>query len=596
MSYKKVEIIPVNPATTRGIATKLSASKDKIVYTNGRTVVIRDLKNTSVVLAYSGHVKNTTVARISPSGYYCASADVGGGVRIWDAVGEGQILKAEYQVLGGRINDLDWDGESKRIVVGGESRDKFGHAFMVDTGSSTGEIMGHSKAINAVAIRHQRPFRAATAGEDASIIFHQGVPFKYDKTIKTHTKYVQDIKYAPSGDHFASVGSDFKIFVYDGKTGDTLSEFTDSPHTGSITATSWSFDNKSLVTSAADRTVKLWDVEMKKAVTTWTVGSEVKDQQMGIVWTPGDDIVSVSLSGDLNVFDKRSGGKPARVLYAPTKPITAGTAVSPDTFTVGAGDGRILSFDSTGYSDVDGETHSTLVTGVTADPHGVVYTVGYDDRVRELEPGAKRFVQASHPTASQPKSIAVGPDSTLFVAEINGVEAVRSNQKVFELNPKFRPNSVAVSGPTVAVGGDDHKVHLYSWDGKTLQEKTVLEGNAGVVTAIAFNPDGTLLASGDSSGKVILFDAKEHKLVHNRWSFHSGRINSLAWTADGKNCASGSLDTHVYVWSVAKPLRNIAIKQAGPGGVNTVFWLSDTKLASAGADGCVWTWDVTFHV
>jgi hypothetical protein len=51
---------------------------------------------------------------------------------------------------------------------------RFGHAFMVDTGSSTGEISGHSKSINAVAIRHQRPFRAATAADDSTIVFHQG--------------------------------------------------------------------------------------------------------------------------------------------------------------------------------------------------------------------------------------------------------------------------------------------------------------------------------------------------------------------------------------------------------------------------------------
>lgn len=28
--------------------------------------------------------------------------------------------------------------------------------------------------MNAVAIRHQRPFRAATGGDDGSIVFHQG--------------------------------------------------------------------------------------------------------------------------------------------------------------------------------------------------------------------------------------------------------------------------------------------------------------------------------------------------------------------------------------------------------------------------------------
>jgi hypothetical protein len=33
------------------------------------------------------------------------------------------------------------------------------------------------------------------------------------------------------------VGSDAKIFIYDGKTGDTLGEFTENAHTGSIVST-----------------------------------------------------------------------------------------------------------------------------------------------------------------------------------------------------------------------------------------------------------------------------------------------------------------------------------------------------------------------
>jgi len=51
------------------------------------------------------------------------------------------------------------------------------------------------------------------------------------QTIKTHTKFVQDVRYAPSGDHFASVGSDGKIFLYDGKVGETLAEFSEG-HSG----------------------------------------------------------------------------------------------------------------------------------------------------------------------------------------------------------------------------------------------------------------------------------------------------------------------------------------------------------------------------
>ncbi|KAL6306374.1 WD40 repeat-like protein [Sparassis latifolia] len=594
MSFKKGDVYPCNPTTARGESTKLSASEDKIVYTNGRTVIIRDLKNPAIATTYAGHVPNTTVARISPSGYYCASADVTGTVRVWDVVGEDQVLKGEYKVISGRVKDLAWDGESKRIIAVGDGRDKFGHAFMMDTGSSTGEIIGHSKIISAVAIRHQRPFRAATASDDATIVFHQGAPYKYDKTIKTHTKFVQDVQYAPSGDQFASVGSDSKIFLYDGKTGETLGEFTESPHTGSIMACSWSPDSKSLSTSSADCTVKLWDVETRKATSSWSLGSGVSNQQVGNVWTGGDEIVSLSISGNLNIFDKRVKDKPARVLYGPQKAINTAVSTAPGTFLAGTTDGRVFAF-SESYSPVEGQSHSNYVAGLAAAANGKVYSVGYDDCVREIDSRSSSFVPASSPTASQPKSVAVAGDSTVFVAETSSVEAIRSNQKVFELQAKFPPSSVAASGSVIAVGGEDQKVRLYGWDGKTLSETATLEGNKGNVSALAFSPNGSLLAAGDSSGKIVLFDVKERKAITSRWSFHTARIHSLAWTSDGQHCASGSLDTHVYVWSVQKPMRNIAIKNAGPGGVSAVFWLKDGELASAGADGCVRVWSITFH-
>ena len=50
----------------------------------------------------------------------------------------------------------------------------------------------------------------------------------------------------------------------------------------------------------------------------------------------------------------------------------------------------------------------------------------------------------------------------------------------------------------------DMKVHLYDWDGKAFKESAVLEGNKGTVSAIAFSPDGSLLASGDVSFPLLL--------------------------------------------------------------------------------------------
>lgn len=43
----------------------------------------------------------------------------------------------------------------------------------------------------------------------------------------------------------------------------------------------------------------------------------------------------------------------------------------------------------------------------------------------------------------------------------------------------------------------DSKVHLYKYEGGTLKEDGLLEGNRGPVTAISFSPDGSKLVAGD---------------------------------------------------------------------------------------------------
>jgi WD40 repeat protein len=58
-----------------------------------------------------------------------------------------------------------------------------------------------------------------------------------------------------------------EIFLYDGSTGAKVKEITgENHHQGGIFALSWSGDSKRLLTSSADMTVKLWDIEASKVV------------------------------------------------------------------------------------------------------------------------------------------------------------------------------------------------------------------------------------------------------------------------------------------------------------------------------------------
>lgn len=82
---------------------------------------------------------------------------------------------------------------------------------MFDTGSTSGTIMGHSKAVNTVAIRHNRPFSVITGGDDKALVISTAFPVKYKTTIQDHERYIQEAKFSHDGEMFASVGSDGKV-------------------------------------------------------------------------------------------------------------------------------------------------------------------------------------------------------------------------------------------------------------------------------------------------------------------------------------------------------------------------------------------------
>ncbi|KAI9854701.1 MAG: WD40 repeat-like protein, partial [Vezdaea acicularis] len=80
-----------SPNTTRGQPTPLSTDSkgERIAYASNKSVFLRSIDNPALSTQYTAHTTQTTVARFSPSGFYVASGDISGSVRVWDCVGEG---------------------------------------------------------------------------------------------------------------------------------------------------------------------------------------------------------------------------------------------------------------------------------------------------------------------------------------------------------------------------------------------------------------------------------------------------------------------------------------------------------------------------
>ncbi|KAI9820436.1 MAG: WD40 repeat-like protein [Thelocarpon impressellum] len=615
MSLVADAIWAASPSTTRGQPTQLSVDPkgERIAYASNKSIFLRSISNPSESTQYTGHTTQTSVARFSPSGYYVASGDVSGSVRVWDCVGEG-ATKGEYHIISGRINDIAWDGDSQRIIAVGDGRERFGHCITADSGNSVGEISGHSAQVNSASIRQQRPLRAATGGDDTSMVFYHGAPFKFNTSLRgQHSSFIYGVAFSPDGGTLVSVGADRKICLYDGKTAEARGQVGDGAHKGSIFGVSWAADSKRFVTASADRTVKIWDVESGKVVQDWRIGDDdavvsIPDQQVGVVWPPrraDGTILSLSLSGDLNHLDPRQR-TPVSVVRGHQKSVTAiGVAPQQGTLWTGSYDGRVCGWDvKEGVAaKVDGESHSNHVAGFApaSDGQGRIYSVGWDDTLRSVDVATKGFTGQVTKLDGQPRAVAGMGGKRVAVATPTGVDIYDEGaDKVGGISTPFAPTTLsactASSGSaSVAVGGDDRVVRLYSSSAgaRTLTLERELKAANADITLLAFSPTGKHLAVGTSAGKIVVYDTADYSVATDRWSAHSARVTSLAWDRAGQHAVSGALDTHVFVWSLAKPGRRVQAANAHKDGVNGVAWLEDERrVASVGGDAAVKVWRV----
>lgn len=361
--------------------------------------------------------------------------------------------------------DLDWDGESKRIIVVGEGKDRFGAAITFDSGNSVGVIQGHSDTINAISIRKQRPIRAVTVSDDQKAVFFTGLPFKFEKILEreggTHSNFVVGVEFSPDGRYVVTTGADRKILLWDGSTGDFVKEFVG--HTGSVLGVSWAKDGTQLATASADRSVRVWNVETGESTQIIRFEKEgISGQQVGIVWTAREDnlIVSLSLSGELNYLYPNTNTVENK-LEGHQGAITAlGTSPSGSLLT-GSFDGRVSEweFETGSATSLLGEGHGSTVVGIVNIPSAnISASVGWDDKLRFIS----SFGYVTNKTISlnaQPRSIQPVPLSNYIIVTTTKsvllIDAVE--EKVFwDFSTTFTPTSASTNGTELAISSEVH--------------------------------------------------------------------------------------------------------------------------------------------
>ena len=125
-----------------------------------------------------------------------------------------------------------------------------------------------------------------------------------------------------------------------------------------------------------------------------------------------------------------------------------------------------------------------------------------------------------------------------------------------------------------------------------LKEKYTLSGHKQEIKNLVFSPNGKIIGSAYSDGKVKLWSAINGELLHTLLG-HNSSINSLVFSGDSKTIVSASDNGIVKLWSASsgKLLKTLSVNKSS---INSVDLSNDAKtIASADDDGIIKLWSAS---
>ncbi len=313
--------------------------------------------------------------------------------------------------------------------------------------------------------------------------------------------------------------------MWDAETGQEILSL--KGHREIVRSVAWSPDGKRILTGSDDKTAKVWDAEKGQELlslkghtnTVWSVA-----------WSPdGKRIVTGSGDKTAKIWDAQKGqevlslkGHTDRVWSVAWSPdgkrIVTGSG---DLFGRNPGEPKVWDADK-GHEVLSLKGHTSEITSVSWSPDSTRIVSGSRDntvKVWDAEKGQEILSLKGH--TGPVFCVAISPDGKRIVSGSGG-----------GFDDQFQP----LPG--------EAKV----WDAETGQEVFSLKGHTGVVTSVAWSPDGKRILTGSwEDTRVKVWDADKGQEVLSLKG-HTGRVTSEAWSPDGKRIFAWDFADKVLAW------------------------------------------------
>jgi WD40 repeat protein/tRNA A-37 threonylcarbamoyl transferase component Bud32 len=532
------------------------------------TLKVWDTAAGNAILTLQGHTNPATCVAFDAEGKRIASGSLNGTLRVWNATSGQQIMTLDTHTFG--VLSLAFSPDGKRIAIGCGRLDQRMVLCDATSGQETLGFDVHTRLVHGVAFSPDGK-RIVCGGDDGMLGVWDAASGQEIHTLKGHTGQVNSVAFSPDSKRIVSGSEDQTLKLWDAATGEQT--LTLKGHTGRVNSVAFCQDGKRIASGGEDQTLKIWD---------GTSGREIlmlkghAGAPLSLAFSPDGKWIA-SGGQALTVWDV-TGGEEMLALKGHDHGYN-NLAFSPDGKRI-AHDGwdtpsPTSYFNALKVWDAISGKKMLTITGHTYPLSCVAFS-----------PDGKWIVGGGLAGVKLWDAIS-GQESLTFKGYAKGVYAVA-----------FSPDGKRV------VAGDVYKA-LKLWDATSGQELLTFKGHTGNVTSVAFSPDGKRIVSGSEDKTLKVWDAISGQEVFTLTG-HTSRVNSVAFSPDGKRIASGGGglveagwamiddgDTTVRVWG-ATTGREILTLKGHTGRVNSVAFSPDGKrIVSGSHDKTLKFWDVT---
>ncbi len=442
-------------------------------------------------------------------------------------------------------------------------------------------LEGHTQRTTSVSISPSGQW-IASGSDDQTVRIWQ-VSGKHLHTLEIGEK-VNDVTFSPDDQSIAVITTQGTVQRWSPKTGKQLFSFTASPQG---TGLAFHPQGHQLATAGRESVIKIWDARTGKPVRTL---SGHQGWVNAVAFAPaGNVLVSASEDKTVRIWDMAKG----QTLRTLPKQATAVTdiAISSDgqTLAFSTEDGTIQLWTLSGKLLYTLKTENVVVTSVAFSPDGNTLVSTHADhslRLWQVATGGPLQTLKGHGAPTLDATFHPN-GKTLVSASVDQQVRIWATPPISEDSSPILAMAVSSDQQTLATASLDGIIQLWRPDPQVgkVPLKT-LKGDQTPIYALRFSADSQQLLSGHDQ-TIKVWNLNEGT-VQRTLSGHTGKINSLDFSQDGRTLVSGSDDQTIRLWDAATGKR-VKIIQAHDSPVTSIS-VGPRYLASGSDDETVKLW------